>query len=98
MSEEGTSTKGDKQQAESDENLPTVERVMLTESEKGSLSKDEWAQKWLTMESYVDHLEEKIASMEGSKPDNWCFLYKATSVPLFFCLLNLQYSNQDHIT
>lgn len=98
MSEEDTGTRGEHSQAESDKVIATIERVVLTESEKDSLSKEEWAQKWLTMESFVDQLEERMASMEGSKPVSWCFLYKSASVLLLFCLFILKFSKQYHIT
>lgn len=87
MSEEDTGTRGELTQPDTEKVLPAIERVVLTESEKNSLTKEEWAKKWLTMESYVDQLEERVTSMEGSKPVNWCFLYNSTSVSLFFLFL-----------
>lgn len=74
MSEEDNNNKADQSQSsETEKVIPSVARIVLSESEKDSLTKEQWAQKWLTMESYVDQLEQRVSTMEGSKPVSWCF-------------------------
>ncbi|KAL0275171.1 UNVERIFIED_CONTAM: hypothetical protein PYX00_003115 [Menopon gallinae] len=65
MSEEDNNNKADQSQSETEKVIPSVARIVLSESEKDSLTKEQWAQKWLTMESYVDQLEQRVSTMEA---------------------------------
>lgn len=73
MSEEEANTRVDQTQPHLDKVSSVTERVVLSKLEKESLTKEEWAQKWLTMELYVNQLEDRLAASEGSRPVNWCF-------------------------
>ncbi|KAK6628511.1 hypothetical protein RUM43_002326 [Polyplax serrata] len=65
MSEEEANTRVDQTQPHLDKVSSVTERVVLSKLEKESLTKEEWAQKWLTMELYVNQLEDRLASSEA---------------------------------
>lgn len=93
MSEEESNARGEQTQPDIDKVASVIERVVLSKSERESLTKEEWAQKWLTMESYVSQLEERLAASEGSKPVNWCFFLTPRVFYYIFVLIILQFAN-----
>lgn len=89
MSEEESSGRVDQTHSDTDKIGSGNERVVISKAERESLTKEEWAQKWLTMELYVDRLEEKLSSSEGSKPVNWCFFLSQKVFYKIFVLFTL---------